>query len=124
MFPKKCQKVSQKYAYGFDLDYVHKVISIHFLYMLIVILTFDLFLPPKSIADVEILLLPSFVEFHTAVAEKSKMSQPIKGREGHLCFSISLKNKNLVENVEILLPVKFQRILFSHCRGEVENVKS
>ena len=73
--------------------------------MLIVILTLDLFLPPKSIEDVQILLLSSFVEFHTAVAEKSKMSQPIKGRVGHLCFSISLKNKNLVENVEILLPV-------------------
>ena len=42
-----------------------------FLYMLIVILASDLFLPPKlSIEDVEILLLSSFVEFHTAVAEK------------------------------------------------------
>ena len=91
--------------------------------MLIVILSFDL-LPPKSIEDIEILLLSSFAEFHTVVAEKSKMSQPIKGREFHLCFSIGLKNNYFIEDVEILLPVKFRRILFSHCRGEVENVKS
>ena len=74
--------------------------------MLIVILTFDL-LPPKSIEDLEILLLSSFAEFHTVVAEKSKMSQSFKGREGHLCFLIGLKNKYFIEDVEILLPVKF-----------------
>ena len=35
------------------------------------------------------------------------MSQPIRGQGGHLVFSISPKNTNLVEDVEILLPVKF-----------------
>ena len=35
------------------------------------------------------------------------MSQPIRGQGGHLVFQISLKNTNLVEDVEILLPVKF-----------------
>ena len=36
------------------------------------------------------------------------MSQPIIGRGGHLVFSIGPKNTNLVEDVEILLPVKFR----------------
>ena len=53
-------------------------------------------------------LLSSFVEFHFAVSEKSKMSQPMKGQGGHLVFLISLKNINLVEDVEILLPLKFR----------------
>ena len=35
------------------------------------------------------------------------MSPPIRGQGGHLGFPISLKNTNLVEDVEILLPVKF-----------------
>ena len=35
------------------------------------------------------------------------MSQPIRGQGGHLIFPISPKNTNLVEDVEILLPVKF-----------------
>ena len=35
------------------------------------------------------------------------MSQPIRGKGGHLVFQIGLKNTNLVEDVEILLPVKF-----------------
>ena len=48
------------------------------------------------------------VEFPSAVSEeKSKMSQPIRGHGGHLIFPISPKNTNLVEDVEILLPVKF-----------------
>ena len=34
------------------------------------------------------------------------MSQPIRGQGGHLVFSIGPKNTNLVEDVEILLPVK------------------
>ena len=38
---------------------------------------------------------------------KSKMSQPIRGQGDHLVFSIGPKNTNLLENVEILLPVKF-----------------
>ena len=68
--------------------------------------------------------LSSFVEFHSAVSEeKSKMSQPIRGQGGHLVFPIGPKNTNLVEDVEILLPVKFCWIPFSGFRGEVENVK-
>ena len=35
------------------------------------------------------------------------MSQPIRGQGGHLVFQIGLKNTNLVEDVEILLPIKF-----------------
>ena len=35
------------------------------------------------------------------------MSQPIRGNGGHLAFLIGLKNINLVEDIEILLPVKF-----------------
>ena len=34
------------------------------------------------------------------------MSQPIRGQGGHLVFLIDPKNTNLVEDVEILLPVK------------------
>ena len=43
---------------------------------------------------------------------------------GHFCFLIGPKNTNLVEDIEILLPVKFRWISFSGFRGEVENVKS
>ena len=39
---------------------------------------------------------------------------------GHLVFSICPKNINLVEDVEILLPVKFHLIPFSSFRGEVK----
>ena len=35
------------------------------------------------------------------------MSQPIRGRGGHLVFLIGPKNTNLVEGFEILLPIKF-----------------
>ena len=52
------------------------------------------------------------------------MSQPIKGQGGNVVFPISLKNTNLVEGVEILLPVKFSWIPFSGFRGEVENVSA
>ena len=48
------------------------------------------------------------------------MSQPIRGQGGYLVFLISLKNPSLVEDVEILLPVKFCWILFSGFRGKVE----
>ena len=43
---------------------------------------------------------------------------------GHICLLISPKNTNLVEDVEILLLVKFLWILFSGFRGEVENVSA
>ena len=66
-----------------------------------------------------------FVEFRSAVSEqKLKMSQPIRGQGGHLVFPIGPKNTNLVEGVEILLPVKFRWIPFSGFRGEVENVSA
>ena len=52
------------------------------------------------------------------------MSQPIRRQGGHLVFPISPKNTNLVEGVEILLPVKFSCIPFSGFRGEVENVSA
>ena len=52
------------------------------------------------------------------------MSQPIRGQGGYLVFLISPKNANLVEDVEILLPVKFCWVLFSGFRGKVENVSA
>ena len=52
------------------------------------------------------------------------MSQPIRGQGGHLIFSIGPKNTNLVEDVEILLPVKFRWIPFTGFRGVVENVSA
>ena len=36
------------------------------------------------------------------------MSHPIRGQDGHLVFPIDPKNTNFVEDVEILLPVKFR----------------
>ena len=65
--------------------------------------------------------LSSFVQFRSAVSEeKSKISQSIRGQGGHLVFPIGQKNTNLVEDDEILLPVKFRSIPFSGFRGEVE----
>ena len=50
------------------------------------------------------------------------MSQTVRGQGGRPVFPIGPKNTNLVEDVEILLPVKFHWILFNGFRGEVENV--
>ena len=52
------------------------------------------------------------------------MSQPIRGQGGHFVFPIGPKNSNLIEDVEILLPIKFCWIPFSGFRGEVENVSA
>ena len=52
------------------------------------------------------------------------MSQPIRGRGGHLVFPIGPKNTNLVEGFEILLPVRVRWILFSGFYREVENVSA
>ena len=53
-------------------------------------------------------LLSSFIEFHSAVAEKkSKMYQHIRGQGGYLVTPIGTKKTNLVEDVEFLLPNKF-----------------
>ena len=41
------------------------------------------------------------------------MSPQIIGQGGHFVFPIHLKNSNLVEGVEILLPIKFRRIPFT-----------
>ena len=41
-----------------------------------------------------------------------------------LFFLIGSKNTNLVEDIEILLPVKFRSIQISSFRGEVENVSA
>ena len=50
------------------------------------------------------------------------MSQTIRGQGSHHVFPIGPENTNLVEDVEILLPVKFRLILFSGFKGEAENV--
>ena len=70
--------------------------------------------------------LSSFAEFLSAVSEeKSKMSQQIRGKGSHFVFfPIYLKNTNMVEGIESLLPVKFHWIPFSGFRGEVENVSA
>ena len=47
-----------------------------------------------------------------------------EARAAILFFMIGLKNTNLVEDIEILLPVKFGWILFSGFRGEVGNVSA
>ena len=52
------------------------------------------------------------------------MSQPIRDQGGHLVFTIGPKNTYLLEDVEILLPVKFRWIPFNRFRGEVENVSA
>ena len=52
------------------------------------------------------------------------MSQPIRGRGGQLVFPIGPEKTNLVEDFEILIPIKFCWIWFSGFRGEVENVSA
>ena len=54
--------------------------------------------------------------------EKSEISQPIRGHGDHLLFPIGPKNTNLVEEVNILLPVKFPWIPFSGFK-KVKNMK-
>ena len=41
-------------------------------------------------------------------------------QDGHFYLLFGPKNTNLVEDVEILLPIKFRWIPFSSCRGKVE----
>ena len=53
-----------------------------------------------------------------------KCLSQLEARGGHLDFPIDKKNTNLVEDVGILLPVKFCWIPFSGFRGEVENVSA
>ena len=47
-----------------------------------------------------------------------------EARAAILFFRSALKNTDLVEDVEILLPVEFRCILYSSFRGEVENVSA
>ena len=51
--------------------------------------------------------------------KKPKMSQPIRGKGGHLVFPIGPKNTNLVEDVEILLPIKFCYPRATRCGGDI-----
>ena len=51
------------------------------------------------------------------------VKQPIQLNSTQV-FPIDRKNTNLVEEVEILLPVKYHWIPFSSFRGEVENVSA
>ena len=46
------------------------------------------------------------------------MSQSMRSKDSHLCFP------KLVDEIEILLPVKFRRIPFSGYRENVENILS
>ena len=55
------------------------------------------------------------------VEPSRKKSQQFRCQGGHLVSPISPKNTNFVEDVEILLPVKFRWILSSGFREEVEN---
>ena len=48
------------------------------------------------------------------------MSQLFRGQGGNRVFPIGSKNTNLVEDIEILLPVKFRQIPVSGFRGKVE----
>ena len=56
--------------------------------------------------------------------KRSKMCQPIRDQGIHFVFPIGPKNTNLVEDVEILLLVKFRWIPFCGFREEVENVSA
>ena len=47
-----------------------------------------------------------------------------EARSRHLVFPIGPKNTNLVEDIEILLPVKFRWILFNGFREDVENIST
>ena len=51
-----------------------------------------------------------------------KYNVPPFSWSSHFCLLTGLKNTNLVEEVEILLPIKFLWFLFSGFRGAVENV--
>ena len=73
------------------------------------------------VEDIEILLPVKFRQIPVSgFRGKVEMSQPIRGKGGHLAFPTSPKNTNLVEDLEILLPVKFRCIPFSGFRGVVQ----
>ena len=69
--------------------------------------------------------LSSFVKFRLKVSEENTtISLQIRDQGGHLIFSIDPKNTNLIEDVDILLLVKFRWIPFNGFRKEVDNVSA
>ena len=56
------------------------------------------------------------------IVHPSTMCYLFLGQGGHFCLLIGTNNTNMVEDVKILLPVKFHWIPFSGFRGEVKNV--
>ena len=69
--------------------------------------------------------LSNFFESRSAVSEeKSKCVSQSWAMAAIFFLPISPKNTNLVKDVEILLPVKYRRILFIGFREEVENVSA
>ena len=74
------------------------------------------------VEGVKILLLVKFhFKFRSALSEKNwKMNLQIRGRDNHLGFPLRLKNTRLLEDIEILQPVKFRWIPYNVFRDEVE----
>ena len=80
--------------------------------------------PQKSMTP-EIALATYKQEAHKAPYRTRKYNVPTFwqiGKGGNFYSFIGLKNTNLVEDIEILLPVKFRWNPSSGFRGEVENV--
>ena len=68
--------------------------------------------------------LSSFVKIHSAVAVKKTKNDSANHRPGRPSWMTDQqKTTNLVENVEVLLSVKFRQNLFSGFGGKVKNVK-
>ena len=55
------------------------------------------------------------------IVHLSTMCHLFLGQGAHFCLLIGPNNTHMVEDVEILLPVKFHWIPFSGFRGEVKN---
>ena len=92
-------------------------------------LVFPIGLKNKNLVeDIEILLPVKFrwIPFSGFRGElrEVEMSHPIRDQSDHIVFPMGPKNTNLVEDIEILLPIKFRWIPFSGFRGEVENVST
>ena len=62
--------------------------------------------------------------FHSFRGEVENVSANQRPGQPFCFFPICLKNTNVVEDIESLLPVKFRWIPFSGFRGEVENVSA
>ena len=69
--------------------------------------------------------LSSFSKFRSVVSEKkSKMSQQIRGRGGHLVFPIGSNNTNLLEGVEFLRLSSFGKFRSAVAEKKIENVSA